>query len=85
MEQIIEGKVISKVAVHDAVNSFGLHFANTLYIFLYASYHMLPVITPQSTWLDFVNFKNLIDGMFRKLSTLLFVYQHCSPDNIYAS
>lgn len=33
MGQIIEAEVISKVGVHDAVNSFRLHFANTLYIF----------------------------------------------------
>lgn len=37
----LKGKEIGKVGVHDAVNSFGLHFANTFYIFLYPSYYML--------------------------------------------
>ncbi len=34
MGQIIEAEVISNVGVHDAVNSFRLHFANTWYIFV---------------------------------------------------
>lgn len=49
IDQIIEGKVISKVGVHDAVNSFGLHIANAFYFFVYASYHMLDLTCNNSS------------------------------------